>query len=499
MKVGLACILFSFIALSVGSTLSESLTYDELFYLEESRQIVNTRTFRDPYNPPLTPLLARIPTIFGFESPSASRFVSVGLGVLLILVVYHVGGLAAAALLAFEPTILAHSHYVTNDIAVTLFIFLAAISWMRYMKRASMRHAVLLGLSVGYALSSKVTSLVFLPIALGSVWFGRRIKRWRRLAGSAVVALVVLWASYLFTWDVVIGERDDTGRVSTRLVTYARQHNLPVIEPAVTFFREQPLPLGTYAATMKNNLLRFGHPAMVFFDGELYERSRWYFIIMNVLRKMPIPFLILILVGMWRAPRFAAIGVGIVAIASVVGMVPLIRYVLPAMPFLVLVGGSGIRVVGEIRGIWGKVILFALLLWYIGGTVVQYPHFISYANELVGPRERRFEMLIDSNLDWGQALPDLARYVKQENPAKVRFSYFGRDDAALYGLPSAQPYGGWRFEDICAIHDVVRSSQSTREMTIISISNWYYCGYSRHREYLKEHIRDVVADVFFVF
>lgn len=470
--------LFSFIALSVGSTLSESLTYDELFYLEESRRIVNTRTFRDPYNPPLAPLLARIPTIFGFESPTAGRFVSVGLGVILVLAVYHVGGLAAAALLAFEPTILAHSHYVTNDIAVTLFVFLATIFWMRYMKRASMRHAVLLGLSCGYALSSKMTSLVFLPFALGIVWFGRRIKKWRRLAVSAIVTVVVLWASYLFTWDVVVRERIDADRVSTRLVTYARQRTLPAIEPVITFFRAQPLPLGTYVATMKNNLLRFGHPATIFFDGEIYDRSRWYFMIVNVLRKTPIPFLILILVGMWRAPRFAAVGVGIIAIASVIRLAPLTRFVLPAMPFFALTAAAGIR----------KKIFVFFLLWQIVSTVSYYPHFISYANAFAGPRDKRYELLADSNLDWGQALPDVMRYAKRKGIGTMRLSYFGRLSEDV-----------WRFEEICALRDMTVDPNSAKVATVISVSNWYYCGYNRHPEYRKKHIRDVVADVFLVF
>ena len=453
MKVALFCILFSFVALSIGSAMNESPTYDEVFYKEEGRRIWNTREFRDPYNPPLVPLITAVGV--------GGRGVSVVLGVILIIAVYRVGGVVAAALLAFEPTFLAHSHYVTNDIAVTLFIFLAA----------TFRRPLLLGLSIGYALSSKMSSLVFLPLVL-------RPMRWRQLLGRAIVALFVVWASYLFTWDVVIREREDAGRLSVRLIQYARDHNVPPIERAVLFLQRQPLPLGTYAATIKNNMLRFGKPAMVFFDGAIYDRSQWYFMIVNVLRKIPIPFLILVLFGVSRARRFAAIAAGIIGIASFMGMGPLVRYVLPAIPFLALVAAAGVR----------KKILVFFLLWQIVGTIWQYPHFISYANELVGPRERRYEVLADSNLDWGQALPDVMRWAKQEGIGTMQFSYFGRDDESEY-----------RFEDICAIGKMVLDPKSTKVVTLISVSNWYYCGYNKEEAYRKAKIWNVIADSVLVF
>lgn len=522
-KFGLLCILFSFVALSVGSALSESMTYDEVFYLEEGRRIVTARTFSDPYNPPLAPLLAAIPGVFGWAAPTAARWVTIGIGVLLILAAYQVGvralgrvgGLVAATILAFDPTILAHSHYITNDSTLTLFVFLAAIAWNRYLMKPTQIRLMLVGLGVGYALATKMTALPYVGIAFMTAWWWQRPRRgwhWmmrRRLAllGSVMVALFVVWSSYFFTWDTIIKEREDPGRASSRLVAYTRARDLPVLESAVTFLIRQPLPLGTYAATLKNNILRMGKPSAVFFDGEMYDRSRWYFMVVNGFRKTPIPLLILLVVGIWgaidrkdRQRRFVwivlASGLGMILFASFIGMVPLVRYVLPAMPFLALVGAAGVE---GIRAIKGKMIAVALLLWYIGGTVVQYPHFISYANEFVGPRDRRYEVLGDSNLDWGQAIPDVAKYAVTKKFGKVRFSYFGRDDAGRYGLPSITPYGSWRFEEICAFHDVALDEDSEEDRTVISVSNWYSCGYDKQEAYRKEKIRDVVAEVFLVF
>lgn len=500
MKIGLLCVLVSFITLSVGSALSESLTYDEVFYLEEGREILSGGPISDPYNPPLVPILAGLPIALGWDawirSPIPahkaffSRMTTVVLGGILILAVYRAGGLTAAWILAFEPTFLANSHYVTSDVAVALFVFLAAVS----------PNTWLVGLSVGYALSSKITSLLFLPI----VWFFKTVPYGfarpvpAKSGRIVLVAVIILWATHLFTWDVVIGAREDSSRVSKMLVEYARIHRIFALEGIVKFFEEQPLPLGTYLATVKNNLLRLGRPATVIFDGKLYERPRWYFMIANVLRKVPVPLLILIALGAGYRQNYAGIGMAIILVVSVVGMVPLVRFALPAMPFFAVVAGGGIKKIGETGGIWGKRIVFVLLLWYVVGTLRQYPHFISYANEFVRP-SHRFEVLSDSNLDWGQALPDITRFARDNVYGRVSLSYFGRDDATVYGFASDTAYGGWKFEDICAFHESVINPKVAQSAEIISISNWYACGYNTRDAYRKDKIREVVADAFLVF
>lgn len=449
MKLGLVCLLLSFVALSLGSARAESLTYDERFYMEEGRRIWNERVFTDPYNPPLLPAVAAI--------GGAGRLAAIALGAALLLAVSRVGGLAAAAVLSFEPTFLAYSHYVTSDVAVTLFVFLAAVATNPWF----------LGVSVGLALASKMSSLLFLPIVL----FGRKSVHWRVVAP---VACMVLWASYFFTWDVVIRQRQDPSRLSYRLT----ERNNPFLRRAIVFLQTRPLPLGTYVATVKNTLLRVGRPTMVVFDGRIYDRPRWYFLIVNVVRKLPIPFLVLVALGARHRPRFALAALGMIGGASLAGMAPLVRFVLPAVPLLAVVGAAGMR----------RPMFVLLLLWQIVSTLSQYPHFISYANALAGPRRDRFTVFADSNLDWGQALPDLLRYGKSRNAARVSVSYFGRMNAQV-----------WRFEDICAFTPIDLDPRARGTVTAISVSNWYYCGYYRQEPYRRDRIWDVVADSVLVF
>ena len=48
-------------------------------------------------------------------------------------------GLAAAALCAFDPNLIAHGRYVTTDFPVTAFFFFACVLWVEYLERGGMR------------------------------------------------------------------------------------------------------------------------------------------------------------------------------------------------------------------------------------------------------------------------------------------------------------------------------------------------------------------------
>ena len=64
---------------------------------------------------------------------------------------------------------------------------------------------------------------------------------------------------------------------------------------------------------------------------------------------------------------------------------------------------------------------------------MNFPHHLAYFSELVGGPSRGRRILGDSNLDWGQALPDLRDFVRK-NPGGVILSYFGMDCPPAYGL-----------------------------------------------------------------
>jgi hypothetical protein len=92
--------------------------------------------------------------------------------------------------------------------------------------------------------------------------------------------------------------------------------------------------------------------------------------------------------------------------------------------------GAAWKAVGA-RGGFGLAGLFAL------ESATAFPNYIAYFNPL-GPPERAYEHLVDSNLDWGQDLPGLSRWLGEHNSGAAKqpvyLAYFGNGRPAYYGI-----------------------------------------------------------------
>mgnify|MGYP001595044291 CR=1 FL=1 len=500
MKLLVVFILTAHALLSVGSAWRESLTYDEVYNIEEGKSILTSSAYKDPYIPPLSKILTGLPIIFGLNSliPSSlpsrqalpSRAVTTFMSVILVYSIWRVAltwfgekpAAIALILAAFEPNLLGHNHYLTSDVPFALFFFCAYMVFPRHMFAS--------GLVLGLAMSTKIPALGYFLVSTGVLlMYKKRVSfYWKRVIVLVGISLIIVWATYGFRWDVIIAQREDSLRLSQQLLRFAKEQHVPFVSDIVTFLRTKPVPLGGYIAIVKNSLIR----------GVSRDRHMWYSMPATILLKTPIPLLTLFFIGLLKRRRLVRLEIPMIVLfvlMSVTNLMPLIRYALPIYPFVILIASTSALF---IKTRFQKILFILLLGWYVFGTIIQFPHFISYGNEFAGPRERRFERFTDSNIDWGQSLMDLASYSQRRQPGLVLISYFGRDNAAAYGFPSSVPWGGYTFEDICAFHPVAFPDQGPA-ITAISISNWYGCGYNTLERFRASRIKDVVGDSILIF
>ncbi len=126
-----------------------------------------------------------------------------------------------------------------------------------------------------------------------------------------------------------------------------------------------------------------------------------------------------------------------------------LRHLMPIFPFLLVwVGSLGSRLqIPSIRSgcrerprpfliIKGlqPVLLFLLLGWYSWSAIKIWPHYLAYFNELIGGPKNGYKYLVDSNLDWGQDLINLKKYLDEHKIEEIYLSYFGNSDPACYGI-----------------------------------------------------------------
>src|SRR5262249_13679162 len=86
-----------------------------------------------------------------------------------------------------------------------------------------------------------------------------------------------------------------------------------------------------------------------------------------------------------------------------------IRYVLAAIPLLVIFGSGLLRNTAGVQGDAQKsgraglsLLALAATLWVAVSTLCAFPDYIGYFNELCPSPTHRYRYLADSNLSWGQ-------------------------------------------------------------------------------------------------
>ncbi|GAA4080409.1 phospholipid carrier-dependent glycosyltransferase [Streptomyces shaanxiensis] len=354
-----------------------------------------------------------------------------------------VGGLAALALYAFSPDLIAHGSLATLDVPAAGFV-LASV-WLVWRARRRPQWCVpLAGMALGAALATKMSMLAAVPVLLAltalSVWCARPSTEPRRRAlvravgGVGVVALAavaVVWASYL------------------------------VVDPRLRWAPEQPVPVVRGLRGLVVDLLPFpeayrdgmrvqfafeNYPWQGFLFGRLYTGSLWYYLPAALLVKTPLGMLVLwaagvvVLVAVRRlrpVATYLLVPTGVLLAAAMLGSRDFgTRYAVFVPMFLAVAAGCVLAV----RRRWVTVAVGALVLFVAVSSVRTYPYYLPYSNEAFGGPEKTRLRLHDSNVDWGQDLGRLADRLRERYPGeRVWLVYKGSGVPSFYGIRAADP------------------------------------------------------------
>lgn len=116
------------------------------------------------------------------------------------------------------------------------------------------------------------------------------------------------------------------------------------------------------------------------------------------------------------------------------------RYVLPLYPLSILIVVDSLaawRKWGSSRK-WREAAVIsgcALLIQAFSALLVS-PHYLAYFSPIVGGASQGERFLVDSNLDWGQDLPQLRNEMRRLGYRRVAFQYFGTASPSVYGVDS---------------------------------------------------------------
>ncbi|WP_449352976.1 phospholipid carrier-dependent glycosyltransferase [Streptomyces shaanxiensis] len=353
-------------------------------------------------------------------------------------------GLAALALYAFSPDVIAHGSLATLDVPTAGFLLTSV--WLLWRARVRPRRYVpLAGLALGAALATKMSALPAVPVFMGlaalSVWSACRdtVTRRRLLralaaaAVTAVAAIAVVWASYLV--------------VDPRL-RWTSQEPVPVVHGLRgTLVDLLPFPQA-YADGMRVQFHFENYPWEGFLFGRVYTGHLWYYLPAALLVKTPLGLL-----ALWAAGAVALVAVRRLRPAAPYLLVPAgvllasamtgsrdfgTRYTLFLPMFLTVAAGCVLAV----RRRWATAGTVALVLFVAVSSLRTFPYYLPYSNEAFGGPARTHLRLHDSNVDWGQDLGRLADRLRERYPnERIWLVYKGSGVPTAYGIEASDPRG----------------------------------------------------------
>ena len=522
-----AALCLAFFLQGVCSSRLKSPTFDEANHIVSGASYVATRSIvANPQHPPLVKELAGLSMALGgirwhgtrqelegrrtgWEWAAGNQFLT-GAGVgralfwarlpllllapLLGLLVYCWGrelagagaGLCALFLLAADPTMVAHSYLVTTDVSVATFSLLFLLALFRYLQVPGIGRLAAAGGALGLALGAKFSAVFLLPMAAvlliaGSLWPPESPSGTNRpaSAGARMAAAVYALAGMCLVALVVI-----------QVLYFSPRGPWLYLEGLRTVYTDK-IP---------------GFQA--FLGGRLKPRFASYFAVAWLLKE-PLATIALALGGTWLVLRnraIARIGQLFLFLPPAVFFLACtlwaddigIRYVIPALPFAYLAGGIALawllkgRMLLRVAGV-------AACAWVASAAIGIYPDHLSYFNEAAclpnHPERIGWDggarcgpgWLADSNVDWGQSLPQLKSWLDRHAPGEtVQLNYFGSFPPAAYGI---------RFEDA----GKYMVPLPPRGLYAISAHVLAYLSVQPGLDWLREEPSAVVGHAYYIF
>jgi len=357
------------------------------------------------------------------------------------------GGVAFVAVFFFTylPPILGHGGVATTDMAAAAGVMLAIATLDWYLDSRTIWRALVLGVAIGFGLLTKFSFILFFPIAavIVIVMWLRRPRRsappravathWS-LAVAAVMAMLIVWAGYRFDFDTIAHAHKDGEWLMAQ------------VGPQWIAHVPMPAPLFVAGAAMVRLHDKGGH--FTYLLGKTSTHGWWYYFPVVFFFKTPLPFLILALIGLamcfTRAPAVALIPIALMLIVLPSSINIGIRHILPIYPPLCIAAAVALVALWQSMSLRAVAVLLAA--WMFIGVERAHPDYLAWFNEAAG--EHPEEIVVDSNLDWGQDVLRLSKTVKALRIQRFSILYTGNALLERHGLvaDAIQPWveaPGW--------------------------------------------------------
>ena len=350
--------------------------------------------------------------------------------------------LVGLTLYTVEPNLLAHAGLITTDFGITCFAFGTVYFLWRTSNKPTLFNWAGLVLFFMLAQISKFTGVLLVPVvALGLIvaLVRKRIQLKQALAAIAVavaVTYLAIWAVYSFRYYPA---PDVTETLGVREIQMVKER-VPQLARIIGWIENHRLLPSAYCEGFLLGQTK-AQERSAYLAGKYSLKGWWYFFPIAFLIKTPIALLVLFTLGLvaclwrwrtsWADDLLLLLPIAVFMGTAMVNKINIgVRHVLPIYPFVIVLAAMAISEFFLRRR---DLALIAVVAAAIELATV-YPDNLAFFNLSIGGPNHGAEYLADSNLDWGQDLKGLSRWMKNQQVTFINLSYFGTAEPVYYGI-----------------------------------------------------------------
>lgn len=431
-------------------------------------------------------------------------------------------GVVACLLWCASPDMLAHGYTIGPDVGSVAAMVLSCVACHYFILDANIRSATIFGLTLGAALSTKLTMLTLIfTLPCFCLFYSFFISPIHRnllrivllLSFSILIAFTALNTCYLFEgFGTRLGDyrfvSNALGGKDDGILSLKNRFNESI-------FGSIPIPLPkNYIYGIDWLKMEVEQGRWSFLLGEWKFGSWWYYYIFTTCTKTPEFLFLGCLVGMLlilcgvccnRCSSRELLPVLILGVAGIPIFISVSlqggfnhhhRYILPLYPFLFALFAYNCSPFVSKIARFGSInfhsmrcsipvpFAFVISICYSLSSLSVHPHYLSYFNSISGGPGSGWKYLGFSNIDWGQDILEVDQWIKSNHnkrPLVMDIDYFGMS-GDLFDVATSSPP---QLPKGASINEV-RKSLSETQWWIISVKKLYNLPGHDGLEYLQQ-------------
>jgi hypothetical protein len=362
----------------------------------------------------------------------------------------------AVFFLLSEPNIIANSTFVQDDLASALAVFCFVLSLRAYFMRPAFIRALVLGLAIAFGLLVKHSLAAMVPVTIlllvvHAIW--RRAKHKEHLCRYIGLELIALACTYFifiagYGFNVSFIDDDEAAFISEWL-------KLDWSDPFQNVLVHIPILLPKYylyGMDLVMNDVQNGRPA--FLLGDVSQTGWWYYFPVAFVLKTTIPFLMLTVSGIcwtvWEIIKRRWLD-GLYLIIPPLGYLALsmtshldigVRHIMPVFPFFAVMGAGEVAAFLNIEAFkssrFSSFAVCVLIAWIAAIAFATFPCYTTYFSPIAGGSSNGWRLLSDSNVETGQDVKDLAKFLKDRGESQVEGLFVGSGYIEYYGVENCE-------------------------------------------------------------